>query len=287
MWEKDKNIIFEKHIELINKNIILLYGTIKDHLDTIKPILPLVDFILTRIGTITELIRKEQLWDGEIILRSALETLVKMVFITSSSGKERAERIDEYWNCLAEINSLKMSEQAKKSLQYFGESELHRVAYSPLLLQEDEENQLREKWPKKKRQIMEQKWSFSSMITSISNLYKGEPLEMISALSHSYRMSSHVMHGDETGIMIIQERESRDTQEREKANNGHFIRLISDCVTYTSFVASEAMNFLGLNDERIYFLKSIKELDGIKELTSKYQSQVFNDSDYDKYKNFI
>lgn len=287
MWEEDKNIIFEKHIELINKNIILLYGTIKDHLDTIKPILPLVDFILTRIGTITELIRKEQLWDGEIILRSALETLVKMVFITSSSGRERAERIDEYWNCLAEINSLKMSEQAKKNLQYFGESELHRVAYSPLLLPEDQENQLREKWPKKKRQLMEQKWSFSSMIHYISALYKGEPLEMISALSHSYRMSSHVMHGDETGILIIRERESRDPQERDKANNGHFIRLISDCATYTSFVASEAMNFLGLNDERIYFLKSIKELDSIKELMSRHQGQVFNDSDYDKYKNGI
>jgi hypothetical protein len=79
---------------------------------------------------------------------------------------------------------------------------VHRVAYSPLLLPESLEAELREKWPRKKRQEVEKRWSFTEIVNEISLKYKGTPLENIVALSHGYRMSSHVMHGDETGIQI-------------------------------------------------------------------------------------
>ena len=88
--------------------------------------------------------------------------MIKLLFITSVSGEEREQRIEEYWESLREINELKLSNQAKKNLEHFGDSEIHRVAYLPLILDDNIERELREKWPKPKRQKLEQKWSFSS-----------------------------------------------------------------------------------------------------------------------------
>jgi hypothetical protein len=284
MWEQDKQIILERHFEVINSNNLLLFETLKDYIIEINPILPLIEFIIARIETVTSLIIYNKLWDAEIILRSVLETFIKLLFITTSSEEEREKRIYEYWHSLAEINSLTMSEQGKRNLKYFGNSELHKLAYLPLILSDENENALRDKWPRKKRHELEQKWSFSEMLKSISDSYNGQPMEMFLALTHGYRMSSHVMHGDELGISIIIERENRAQEERDKANRGHFLRLISDCCTYCAFVGCESMNFLGLQDKRIVFLKSMENLNSIQDIIVKYSGKVFEDADYDKYR---
>jgi hypothetical protein len=284
IWEDDKQIILEKHFEVINSNNLLLFGTLKDYIVEINPILPLIEFIISRIETVTSLIINDILWDAEIILRSALETFIKLLFITTSSGEEMEKRIHEYWYSLAEINSLAMSEQGKRNLKCFGNIELHKLAFLPLILSDENEKLLRDKWSHKKRHELEQKWSFSEMLKSISNSYNGQPMEMLLALTHSYRMSSHVMHGDELGISIIKERDNRTQEERDKADRGHFLRLISDCCTYCAFVGNESMNFLGLQDKRIIFLKSMRNLDSIQDIIAKYSGKVFEDTDYDKYR---
>jgi hypothetical protein len=284
MWEHDKQIILEKHFEVINSNNLLLFGTIKDYIVEINPILPLIEFTISRLETVTSLIVDNKLWDAEIILRSALETFIKLLFITTSLGEEREKRIHEYWYSLAEINSLTMSEQGKRNLKYFGNSELHKLAYLPLILPEEDEKVLRDKWPRKKRHELEQKWSFSEMLKSISDSYHGQPMEMFLALTHGYRMSSHVMHGDELGISIIKERENRPQEERDKADRGHFLRLISDCCTYCAFVGSESMCFLGLQDKRLTFFKSMENMKSIQDVIAKYSGKVFEESGYDKYR---
>lgn len=285
MWEEDRDIILAKHFEIINMNNLRLFGILKDHIPEVQPILPLIEFIISRVETVTSLLLNEKLWDAEIVLRSATETLMKLLFITSTKDEaERNNRIEEYWNSLADINSLKMSEQAKKNLRYFGDSELHRVAYSPLILSEEREEELRNKWTKNKRRILEQKWSFSGMINNMSKECKNTPLEMISTLTHGYRMSSHVIHGDETGVHIIIERERRAPEEYNKAHRGHYLRLISDCCSFCTLMASEVMGFIDFQNERKDFLESLKELKEIEELISKYSGRVFEDEDYDKYR---
>lgn len=97
-------------------------------------------------------------------------------------------------------------------------------------------------------------------------------------------MSSHVMHGDENGISIIKERESRTYEEQQKANNGHFLRLISDCAVYCGFIAIETMNFLELPKNRQLFFKNLNRLDSVRELVNKYHGKVFEDSYYDKFR---
>jgi hypothetical protein len=280
-WEHDKQIVLEKHFEVINSNNLLLFETLKDYIVEINPILPLIEFVISRIETVISLIIDDKLWDAEIILRSALETFIKLLFITTSSGEEREKRIHEYWYSLAEINSLSMSEQGKRNLKYFGNSELHKLAYLPLILSDENEKILRDKWSRRKRPELEQKWSFSEMLKSISDSYHGQPMEMFLALTHGYRMSSHVMHGDELGISIIKERENRPQEERDKADRGHFLRLISDCCTYCAFVGSESMSFLELQDKRLIFFKSIENLKPIQAIVEKYSGKVFDDSYYD------
>ena len=283
-WNQDKILITERFFEAININNVELFGVIKENFEEVNQIFPLVNFIISRLETVTTLTTSNRPWDAEIVLRSALETFVKLMFITTATGHERSKRIDEYWNLLPEITSIKQSNQAKKNLEFFGESETHRLAYSPLILPEEVEKELRKKWPKSDRQRLEQKWSFSEIVLSISRENKGHPLEMLGTLTHSYRMSSHVLHGDETGVLMIEERQSRSQEEQDKVNAAHYLRLLSDSSACSAFTAIETMNFLGLHDKKKFFFENQNSLNDIQELIENYHANVFEYPDYDKYR---
>lgn len=282
-WIEDKRKITEAYFEAINKSNLELFRVINIHLLETQPILPLIEFIIERLETVANLTLNERIWDAEIILRAAIETFVKFVFITTADQTEREIRLDEFWNLLAEINSIKQSEQAKKNLKHLGGNEIHHLAYSPVLLSEEKEVELRRKWTKGERQKIEQKWSFSEIVNSLAKNYRGKPMEIFVTLSHGYRMSSHVTHGDETGILIIRERNSRPYFDRELAYFGHYLRLLSDVFTFCAFVGVETMHFLNL--DRAFFFKNQESLKDIEELTEKYHNDLFQDVDYEKYRN--
>lgn len=281
-WIQDKKIITEAYFEAINKNNIELFRIIKDHLKEVEPILPLIEFIIERLETVTDLIVNDKIWDAEIILRSAIETFVKLVFITTASIPERGNRILEYWIYLSEINSIKQSDQAKKNLKHFKHLETHNLANLPIILSEELEKELRKKWTKSERQQLEQKWSFTEIVNSLAKDYRGKPMELFETLSHGYRLSSHVVHGDETGILIIRERNNRQYYNKELAYFGHYLRLLSDVSVYCTLIGVECMNFLNLNSE--YFFKNQDSLKDVNELAEKYHKELFQDSDYDNYR---
>jgi hypothetical protein len=166
---------------------------------------------------------------------------------------------------------------------------MHFIAYSPQVLTEEREKELRDKWPKSERTKLEQKWSFNVIINSLSKTFMAQetkdnkPLEGIEILTHSYRMSSHVTHGDETGILIIKERDSRPENEKQDAYIGHHIRLLCDCSMYCIWTATSTMKYLNL-PAKTYF-DIFHSLNEVNNLTQKYHMQVFNDPMYDKYKN--
>ncbi|WP_352423003.1 hypothetical protein [Proteiniphilum sp.] len=153
-----------------------------------------------------------------------------------------------------------------------------------MILPEDIEVELRKKWPRKKRQEMERRWSFSEIINEITMKYRGTPLESIAALSYGYRMSSHVIHGDETAIQIIEERNNRSEEDRDKAYRGHFLRLFSDCLAFTTLTGALTMSYLKLNKEMEYFLEIMQEVKIVEGLEAKYKGKVFEESYYDRYR---
>ena len=112
----------------------------------------------------------------------------------------------------------------------------------------------------------------------------GKPLEILTTLSHSYRISSHVMHGDETGIGIINERKNRSKEEQEKGNSGHYLRLMSDCLTYQTMLSYELMLFLKLEEKTKFYFNNHNKINELEALISKYSGRVFDDTDYDKYR---
>lgn len=281
-WAEDKQKITEAYFEAINKNNLELFRIIKIHEKELDGVLPILEFILERLGTVANLTVDNRIWDAEIVLRSAIETFVKYVFITTADESERKIRLDEFWNLLAEVNSLKQSEQAKKNLAHLGGLDTHNLAYSHMLLPEEIETELRTKWTKSERQKLEQKWSFTEIVNSLSKNYRGKPMEIFIAITHGYRMSSHVTHGDETGILIIRERNSRPFEDRELAYFAHYLRLLSDVFTFCAFIGIETMNLLGL--EKDYFSKNQESLKDIQVLTEKYHNDLFQDKDYDKYR---
>lgn len=278
---EDKKKITETYFSLINVNNIELFGVLKEHLEKVQQILPIIEFVLERLDVVTMLTTTDRLWDAEIVLRSAQETLIKLIFITSADKDEQQKRLQEFWYDLAEVNLLKQSEQAKKNLKHLT-SETHRLAYIPIVLTEERETELRAKWTKAERQKLEQKWSFSEMINSLSKSFHGEPLEIFVTLAHAYRMASHVTHGDETGILIIRERNSRSQEEQEKANFAHYLRLMSDSFSYCGAISMETLTFLNIKQNP--FTKAEQELNEIQELIDKYHADVFLDKDYDKFR---
>ncbi|MGV3589246.1 MAG: DUF5677 domain-containing protein [Adhaeribacter sp.] len=280
---EDKEKITEAYIAAINMNNIELFGIINNNCEKIRNVYPIIEFIIERLESVVHLTTVERIWDAEIVLRSALETFIKFLFIASTDKKEQEQRLKEFWEDLAEVNSIKQSEQAKKNLQHLGQNEIHMLAYSPVVLSEEDEKLLRDKWNKRNRQQLEQKWSFSSIIASLSQSNKGKPFDMLPTLAHSYRMSSHVTHGDETGILIISERNSRTQEKQNIANFAHYLRLISDGYHYCAWTAITTMDFLELNPA--FFFDLQKSFDDIHELVQEYQAKLFDDTDYDKLRN--
>jgi hypothetical protein len=279
---EDKQTITEVYFTLINESNLELYRVIKEHLEKAKPIFPLIGYIIDRLGCVTELTLSERVWDAEIILRSALETFIKFIFITSNDKNEQKKRLNEFWEELSEINSLKQSEQAKKNLNHLGDVEVHNLAFSPIVLTEKREEELRSKWSKKERQKLEQKWSFSEMISSLSKNHRGKPAAIFQTLAHTYRIGSHLSHGDETGISIINERNSRTPEEQQKVHFAHYLRLLSDTLNICSVTGIETMHYLGVDHS--FFILNLQKVSCVGILVDKYHLAVFEDKDYDKFR---
>lgn len=203
------------------------------------------------------------------------------MYILSRDNIAREIALDEFWNDLAEVNELKISDHAKKHLLVFKDKS-NFLAHSPLVFSEEKVEEIRAKRNSAKRKKLEQRWSFTELLTQLKNHYKGEFGEKLLGLNHTYRIASHISHGDETGIGIINEREGRSNVERENACIEHFLRLMSDCYSFSQIIALKVMDMLGR--DRSIFLEIRKSLDSISEIEAKYKNRVFEDPDYDKYK---
>ncbi|HEX5149866.1 MAG TPA: DUF5677 domain-containing protein [Parafilimonas sp.] len=281
--QEDRAKIAAAYFEAINLSNLELYRCIKNKLEDVRPVYPLVEFIIERLTVVTQLTFENSLWDAEIIFRSALETYIKLIFILSADDEERKIRLKEYWEDLEEINRLKQSEQAKKNLAITGDTKLYKLAFSPLMLTEEKEAELREKWNKTRRKEVERKWSFSEIIFSLTKNYKGVALEAFILLTHSYRMASHVTHGDETGILIIAERNQRSESDKIIADFAHFIRLMSDSFGFCVYMGMEVCSFI--KEDTKVFTDLIMSLKEIQELCEAYQLKLYDDPCYDNYRN--
>lgn len=176
------------------------------------------------------LISYEHLWDAEILVRSVIEGTLKYAFLCVGSGTELLEKVQEYWEDLPEITRMKRHGRVQA---FFDEvdnpdAEAWR-SVRDLLMQPDELNALRSQYPRGRRQQLEQKWSFSEIIRSLSNA--GVPgLEAMHTLAYGYGMASHLVHQDADAMGIIWDRRQREDERRIPLEIAHAARLISDLI---------------------------------------------------------
>lgn len=233
-----------------------------DFISTAKAFIRYIDL---RQHAILDLLDLNHLWDAQIVARSVLEALTKLLFIAGADLPERQERIREYWDDLAELNSLKQSEAARRMIGWSrGKRELE-VPYMPLVLDTSIENTLKKKWPKSKRQKLEQKWSYTEMTKWLSTNLNSDAPDALTPLSWHYRMSSNLIHADESGVGIVLERESRTDEEIEQVETAHFSMLASDSVMFVLIAAWGLQKALNKEKQEIIkiYEKVSPTLDGL------------------------
>jgi len=184
-------------------------------------------FIHSRTKTLFLLVQNDCLWDADIILRPIAECTVKFAYISSFDETTRSEKVREFWEDLAEINKLKQSKQAKQIIEL---TNIDSAFLTDIVLNDEEEILLAEKWTKQTRQRKEQPWSYNEMIKTISVNYD---FKEILGLARNFTQSSHLIHADETALGVILDRENnRTSEQREALMNLHEVRLLSDCIGF-------------------------------------------------------
>lgn len=113
-WDEDKIEITGEYFTAINTCNIKLFELIDQNYEVIKDSYPIIEYVIERINAVMVLTQEGLFWDADILVRSALETLVKFVFISETTESERKQLLHEFWYDLTEIYTIKLSDQAKK-----------------------------------------------------------------------------------------------------------------------------------------------------------------------------
>ncbi len=189
------------------------------------------------------------LWDAEILTRPIQEGTMRALFLCIAPNGERQRRVEEFYEELSELHDLKQSERVKLVLDRFPHDEDLAQGLSALLLGQEKERALREKWPRKQRHALEQKWSFFEMIADSEKYLESIGVIMpLSTAMHSYGMSSHLIHADEVGLGLVWDRAQRSIAERDALELSHMSRIISDIFSYRMLTCFILCRKYGLSD---------------------------------------
>jgi hypothetical protein len=82
-WERDKHLIANAYYDCIKCNNDQLFSVLSRFDSEAKRIRPIIKFIDDRLSCVWFLANNDKLWDADIINRSALEALLKLMFFTN------------------------------------------------------------------------------------------------------------------------------------------------------------------------------------------------------------
>ncbi len=195
-----------------------------------------------RTQAVAHLVSCELPWDAEIILRCFLETAAKIWFICLASEDEQKTLIDEFWGISAQIHNRKKAGKAHFSKELFlHANSLDNVNIFEML--EDKTEFERDALNKKERKIIEQKWSFTEIVTHLEKNHPPSfPMKYVSSFLFGYDTASHLIHVDDCALDLMQDRALREANELEILQIAHYTRIWSDLVGLW-FISLEALHY--------------------------------------------
>jgi hypothetical protein len=201
---------------------------------------------LSTSDTAAFLVGHFRLWDVEILMRSVLEGTYKFITMCVRDEADRLLRVEEYWDHLPEVGRIKTHKKAEVFLKNIADP--GSDAWRPireLILQQEELDQLQERYPRRVQDNLEKRWSFGELSKALaeSDLPAAKYLVL---MLHGYRLSSHLVHQDGDGVLMILERDQRSPSRRESLEIAHGLRELSDIFHLAMFRALAAYQMVGI-----------------------------------------
>ena len=194
-------------------------------------------------------------WDAEIVLRSFYETAAKILFICFADEAEKDNLVVEFWRGLGSIDDRRTARKANFAKNVFDAGDISNMTFA--LLEDGRLFDLNPEGSRAERKRLEQKWSFSEILESLSKRnIGGESLSNIRALLHIYGMASHLIHADQAAMGLMSDRASRDSSERALLEESHICRIFSDQVNISWFCADAL---------RRHFSETFSDLERLRE----------------------
>lgn len=195
-------------------------------------------YLSSRSQTVSFLASWGYPWDAEIILRSFYETAAKILFLCFAEEGEKPTLVDEFWNKLGPINDRRTARKAALAEKVFDANSVSASVFGRL--QDGRVFDLETEGSKAERKRLEQKWSFSEIIESLSRcVVAGKSLQEITSLLHIYGMASHLAHADKAAMDLMTDRE------RKILEAGHLSRIMTDQVSISWFCADALRRHFG------------------------------------------
>ncbi|HEV7784035.1 MAG TPA: hypothetical protein VGQ28_01795 [Thermoanaerobaculia bacterium] len=202
---------------------------------------------LSTSDTAAFLVGHFRLWDVEILMRSVLEGTYKFIAMCIRNDTDRLLRVEEYWDHLPEIGRIKTHKKAEMFLRTV--TDPASDAWRPirdLMLPPEELNQLLDRYPRKIPDNLEKRWSFGELSKALAESDLPAAKYLVIML-HNYRLSSHLVHQDGDGVLMIWERDQRSPPRKEALEIAHGLRELSDIFYLSMFRALAAYQFAGMD----------------------------------------
>jgi hypothetical protein len=206
---------------------------------------------LSTSDTAVFLVGHFRLWDVEILMRSVLEGTYKFIAMCVRDDAARLLRIEEYLDHLPEVGRIKTHRKAEDFLRTVTDpnSDVWRPIRE-LILQQEELDQLQAQYPRRIQDKLEKRWSFGELVRDLAESDLPAAKHLLIML-HSYRLSSHLVHQDGDGVLMIRERDQRSPSRREALEIAHGLRELSDIFHLAMLRALAAYQMVGIETDPI------------------------------------
>jgi hypothetical protein len=161
-----------------------------------------------------------------------MEGTLKFTYMMHGGPDDIRAKVEEYWHLLPQFFAIKRSERAKRFLEDIGNPDSSEWRpFRDLILDDQEVGQVREKYTRQQRQVLEERCSFSGICRTFSQT-GDEGLRKFVHLAHGYGMSSYLLHKDGDGVGMVWERYRRNPEQQAAVKLGHSARVVSDVCSF-------------------------------------------------------